>query len=258
MEDEEKCPEVTVIIPVYNGQEYVGQAIRSVMEQTFGKNIELIVIDDHSEDRTEEVVSDFLSDNTNEKCRISYYRNDKNLGVAESRNIGIGKAKSPYVAFLDADDWWQKDKLEKQFQVIGETECVLCASGRELMTPDGKTTGKKIGVPEHITYQMLLKTNVIPCSSVVMRTEVAREFYMCRDDLHEDYILWLKVLRKYGEAVGLDEPLLKSRLSRGGKSRNKLHSAKMQFGVYRYMGYGVLRSLYYFCQYAVHGIMKYL
>ena len=105
---------------------------------------------------------------------------------------------------------------------------------------------------------MLLKTNSIPCSSVVMRTEAAKEFYMCHDELHEDYILLLRVLKKYGAACGLNEPLLKSRMSRGGKSRNKLKSAKMQFGVYRYLGFGVFRSCYYFLMYVFHGVRKYM
>lgn len=81
---------------------------------------------------------------------------------------------------------------------------------------------------------------------------------MCHDELHEDYILWLNVLQKYGKAYGVNEPLLKSRMSKGGKSRNKLKSAKMQFGVYRYMGFGVLKSCYYFLMYAFHGVLKYM
>ena len=80
---------------------------------------------------------------------------------------------------------------------------------------------------------------------------------MCHDELHEDYILWLQVLKKYGAAVGIDEPLLKSRMSENGKSRNKLKSARMQFGVYRYLGFGWIKSLYYFCNYAVQGVKKY-
>lgn len=254
---EQRETKVSVIMPVYNGQDYVGQAIQSVLEQSWNEILELIIIDDHSDDQTAEVISGFLTGKETGRCSISFYQNSKNLGVAECRNIGIRKAKSPYVAFLDADDWWNKEKLERQFAVIEKTGCVLCATGRELVTHDGIPTGKKIGIPQQLTYKQLLKTNVIPCSSVVMRTDVAREFYMCRDDLHEDYILWLRVLKKYKTAVGIDEPLIKSRLSRGGKSRNKLKSAKMQFGVYRYMGFGVLKSLYYFCHYAVNGVLKY-
>ena len=80
---------------------------------------------------------------------------------------------------------------------------------------------------------------------------------MEHDDSHEDYITWLKVLRKYGCAVGIDKPYLKYRLSEGGKSRNKLKSAVMTYNVYRYAGYGRIKSCIFFCSYALHGIWKY-
>ena len=125
------------------------------------------------------------------------------------------------------------------------------------MSAVGVSTGRYIGIQEKISYAQLLKTNTIPCSSVILKTDVAREFPMCHDELHEDYILWLQVLKKYGTAIGINKPLLKSRMSEKGKSRNKLKSAKMQFGVYRYLGFGWLRSLYYFCNYAIAGVKKY-
>ena len=138
-----------------------------------------------------------------------------------------------------------------------ETDCVLCCTARELMTPEGKLTGRIIPVKEKITYRELLHHNSINCSSVVLLTEVAREFPMEHDDSHEDYITWLKILRKYKKACGIAQPLLKYRLSNQGKSGNKLQSAKMTFRVYRYLGFGMVRSGYYFVSYALHGIWKY-
>ena len=87
--------------------------------------------------------------------------------------------------------------------------------------------------------------------------DVARELPIEQDDSHEDYITWLKILRKYGCAAGINKPYLKYRLSEGGKSRNKLKSAAMTYNVYRYAGYGRIRSCIFFCSYAVHGIWKY-
>jgi len=114
-----------------------------------------------------------------------------------------------------------------------------------------------IGVKNKITFEDLLHTNSIPCGSVVLPTEIAREFHMKHAELHEDYILWLEILKKYGAAVGIDEPYLHCRLSEGGKSRNKLKSAVMQYGVYRYMGFGRFESLRFFLSYAFHGVKKY-
>ena len=103
----------------------------------------------------------------------------------------------------------------------------------------------------------MLHQNWINCSSAVMKTEIAKEFPMEHEEGHEDYILWLQILSKYQKACGLNEPLLKYRLSSGGKSGNKLKSAGMTYHAYRYSGFGRVRSAWYFCCYAVHGIWKY-
>ena len=251
---------VSVIIPTYNAEKYVEKAIESVCIQQGEFRIEIIVIDDASKDTTVNRIEEYkkqIGQNLIENREIVLLQNEKNLGVAETRNKGIREAKGKYLAFLDADDWWQEDKLLRQIELMEKEKAVLCATGRELMYPDGSSMGKVIDIPKEITYKMLLRTNSIPCSSVVMKTEVAQEFYMCHDELHEDYILWLKVLKKYGKAYGINQPMLKSRMSEGGKSRNKIRSAKMQFGVYRYMQMGIFKSCYYFIQYAIHGIKKY-
>lgn len=244
-------PLVSVIMPAYNAEQYMEDAIRSVLAQEVP--LELLIIDDCSTDATAEIAGKYADGR-----KVLFLRNEKNLGVAGSRNMGIRRAAGKYVAFLDADDWWAGGKLLCQCQKLEETGCVLCCTGRELMNPDGTSQGKVIGVPGKITYPMLLNTNRIPCSSVVARTEAVREFYMCHDELHEDYILWLRLLRKYGTAIGVNEPLLKSRMSRGGKSRNKLKSAKMTFGTYRFMGLGILPSCWYFLMYTIHGFLKYM
>ena len=243
-------PVVSVIMPAYGCAGTIERAIRSVLKQQVP--LELIVIDDCSPDELNKVIDQYRSDPV-----LRYVRNSKNLGASGSRNKGISLAKGKYVAFLDADDWWAPGKLKRQLALLEEKKGVLCSTGRQLMKPDGSDSGRYIGVPETITYRMLLHQNVINCSSVVMRTDVAREFPMCHEDSHEDYITWLKVLKKYETAYGIDEPLLMYRLSSQGKSGNKLHSAGMTYKVYRYAGFGRLRSVYYFCWYAVHGVLKY-
>ena len=93
---------------------------------------------------------------------------------------------------------------------------------------------------------------------MVVERQIALEFPMEHDDSHEDYLSWLKILRKYGNAAGINEPCLKYRLSEGGKSRNKWKSARMTYQVYRYMGFGTMKSMVLFVSYALHGVWKYL
>lgn len=272
---------ISVIIPMYNCGKYIEDAVKSVVNQTTIEPVEILLINDHSTDDTKEVLEQVMNVvfsnpviQWNKKGieqrffeaipiemagnrLIRYVENEKNLGVAESRNTGIRMAQGEYVAFLDGDDWWELSKLEKQISHIRKKGGVLYYTGRELMNPDGSTSGRIIEIPEEVDYRQLLRTNHIPCSSVVMKSEVAREFYMCHDELHEDYILWLQVLKKYQKAYGINEPMLKSRLVEHGKSRNKIKSAKMQLGVYRYMGIPWILAMGYFLSYTIHGIKKY-
>lgn len=243
-------PLVSVVMPVYNGEKYIQKAVDSVLAQEV--SLELIVIDDGSTDRTEEVLEKYKNYE-----EIRFLKNKKNTGVSGSRNRGVKEARGTYVAFLDADDWWEKDKLKKQIALLEKNGCVLCSTGRELVQPDGESAGKYIPVKEKITYRELLKHNSINCSSVLVRRDVIIRFPMEHDDSHEDYITWLKILKEYHYAVGINEPLLKYRLSVGGKSRNKLKSAVMTYRVYRYMGFGMPKSAALFVSYALHGLWKY-
>lgn len=199
-------PLVSVIMPVYNGEKYIRKAVESVYEQ--GVSLELLVIDDGSTDHTEEVLSAYEG-----REDFRYIKNEQNMGAAGSRNRGVGLAQGTYIAFLDADDWWEPGKLKEQLKRLEETGYVLCSTGRELMKADGSSTGRTIPVKEKITYRELLKHNSINCSSVILRRDVAREFPMEHDDSHEDYITWLKILRKYGCAAGINKPYLKYRLT---------------------------------------------
>ena len=243
-------PLISVVIPAYNCAGVIGRAIDSALAQKVA--LEILVLDDGSSDGLEAVMADYEG---NEAVRFA--KNEKNLGAAATRNRGVTLARGKYVAFLDADDYWTEDKLSRQLALMEQTGCVLCCTARELMTPEGELTGRVIPVKEIISYRELLKHNSINCSSVLILTDVAREFPMHHDDSHEDYIMWLEVLRKYETACGINEPMLKYRLSNSGKSGNKLHSAKMTFMVYRYMGFGMVKSMACFCSYAFHGVKKY-
>lgn len=236
-------------MPAYRCAGIIALSIDSALCQRVP--LEILVINDCSPDNLDEVMACYQN-----VPEVVYIKNEHNLGAAQSRNRGVSLARGEYVAFLDSDDQWESGKLEKQLAAMKKSGAVLCATGRELLTPDGERTGRIIPVPENLTYRELLKHNSINCSSVLLKTEVAREFPMHHEDSHEDYIMWLEILSKYKKAVGVNEPLLLYRTSNTGKSGSKLHSAKMTFKVYRYMGFGPVKSLACFCSYALHGVYK--
>ena len=214
--------------------------------------MEMLVVNDCSPEDVDGVMGAYADNPT-----VIYLKNPQNQGAAESRNRGVARARGKYVAFLDADDYWLEGKLSKQLAILEQTGDVLCATARELIRPDGESTGRVIPIPEVITYKALLKHNCISCSSVMMRTEVAREFPMHHaQDSHEDYIMWLEVLQKYSTARGINEPLLRYTVSDQGKSGSKWKSAGMTLRVYKYMGFGPVKSALCFCSYALHGVWK--
>lgn len=241
---------ISVIMPAYNCEKYIGEAIASVLKQKV--NFELLIIDDGSKDHTKDVITQYLQDD-----RVNYIYNETNMGVAKTRNRGIELAKGKYIAFLDADDYWMEDKLEKQLKLMEEKQAVLSSTARELVDEHSNSLGRVLEIEKEISYKDLLKGNVINTSGVMILTEVARQYPMVQDHLHEDYIMWLSILKHYKRVYGINEPLLKYRIMKGTKSANKLKSAKMTFGVYRYIGLSFIKSCYYFCFYAVNGLKKY-
>ena len=247
---------VSVIIAARNAQEFIRKSVYSAMRQEMpaGASIEVIVIDDASTDATGRIVDDIAA---HFPGWVISLHNAENIGVAESRNIGIRKAKGEYIAFLDADDYWRQGKIKAQLAAMEESGAVMCATARALIREDGKKTGYCIGVPQKVTWKMILGDNTIACSSVLAKADPVREFGMSHEELHEDYILWLNILKKYGPCVGINTPYLASRLSSGGKSRSKLKSARMRWGVYRLMGIPFVSSLYYFGIYTIKGFLKY-
>jgi teichuronic acid biosynthesis glycosyltransferase TuaG len=243
-------PEISVIIPAYNCGKYIDKAIESIFDQDVP--VEVIVVDDNSNDNTEEILNKYVM-----KKDFIYIKNNKNIGVAKARNIGVKAAKSNYIAFLDADDWWKPNKLITQMELMKSKNGVLCYTARELVNEEGISTNRVIHVKKTVNYQELLLHNCISCSSVLVKREALLKHPMQFSNFHEDYITWLKILKEYGTALGIDEPLLTYRLSKGGKSRNKIKSARMTFGVYRVMGFGKIKSFYFTCSHLAHGIIKY-
>lgn len=241
---------ISVIIPAYNCGKTLKAAVDSALAQDVNK--EVIIVDDCSQEDLEPVLCGYRKNPL-----VKTVRNTTNLGVAESRNRGVRMASGEYIAFLDADDMWRKGKLSAQLKIMKACGAVICSTARELMKEDGALTGRIIHVPELITYKMLLKGNNINCSSVLIKKSVCQEFPMESDDTHEDYIAWLKILQKYEYAVAIDEPFLLYRMVKESKSGSKIKSAKMTYKVYRRMGFGTIKSVYYFVGYAFNGVSKY-
>ena len=246
---------VSIIMPTHNCEKYIGEAIESVLEQSY-KNWELIIVSDGSTDNTESIVTEYMSQNNN----IFLVSLPENIGVYNARNIAIKNAKGRFIAFLDSDDIWTNDKLTKQISFMKENNYSFTYHDYILFdTSTSKNCGKKISVPKHINYTELLKGNCTgSCLTTIIDRNLVKDIYM-PNQRHEDYICWLNILKEYNiAAYGLNEVLGYYRVGKISVSSNKLESAYWTWNVYRRsQNIGILKSLYYFINYAIKGVIKY-
>lgn len=252
METNKRFNFISIIMAAYNAEKTIEKAICSVLNQTY-KNFELLIVDDCSTDGTVNVIKECQK--TDE--RIILFENTVNQGVSFARKRGLENARGEWIAILDSDDMWRNDKLEKQISLQKAKDADLIYTGSAFMEEKGKKIGWYLNVPDEISYRNLLKQNLISNSSVLVKKELYLQYYIEKNEIHEDFAIWLNILKSGKIAYAVNEPLLIYRISRASRSGNKLKAAKMNWNTYRYIGLGFLSTLYYECCYMINGIKKY-
>lgn len=247
-----EAPLVSIVMPAYNAVRTLPTAVESVLAQTCG-DFELLIVDDCSSDATAAAAEGYAA----RDGRVRFLKNPRNMGAAEARNAGVGAARGLWVAFLDSDDAWTADKLEKQLRRAAESGGSFIFTGSAFMDAEGNRKIGVLHVPTSVTYGKLLKQNVISCSSVLIKRELIKGYPMAGERLHEDFAVWLKILRDGETAWGVDEPLLIYRQSAGSKSGNKWEAAKMTYRVYRYVGIGRFPAVWFWLCYVRRSLKKY-
>lgn len=247
--EEELC---SVIMPAYNCEKYIAEAIESVIKQTY-KNWELIIVNDASTDYTEKIIKSYQEKDK----RIKLILLSKNQGVANARNTAIQNAKGRYIAFLDADDYWEKEKLQKQIQILNNSNTDISYTAYLMIDEVGQII-KKRRVKESLNLKDLLKENSIIFSSVICKNDSIKNTRLKKEWYHEDYVFLLDLVKEDKSFKGIDEILMQYRVHRNGRSFNKLTAAKYRWKIYRkYLGISFLQSLYYLAVYTWNGIRKY-
>ena len=243
---------ISIIMPAYNAEATISESIQSVLSQTYGE-WELIIIDDCSTDHTPTIIKTFLAT----EQRITYVRNEDNKGVAFSRNRGVSIARGELIAFLDADDLMTPNKLDEQIPFMFKHNAPITYTASTFMDAVGKKYHYILPVRFKLTYQELLGQNLMSCSSVIVKKEWLTKYpFPEQPNIHEDFVVWLRIVKEVGCAYGLNEPLLTYRLSATSKSANRMTSAAMNYNVYRYIGYKPIGSAFMMLRYAVHSIKK--
>ena len=210
---------VSTIIPTYNCESYIKETLESVLSQTY-KDIELIVVDDGSTDRTREIIESF-------KPRLKYILQDKNTGPSAARNKGIEQAKGKYIAFLDHDDVWMPNKIEEQIKLLesNKKDVALVYSDGYNVTPSGSQVSALFDITKPhrgFVFEELLSDNFIPTSSVVVKKEILREVgrFNERFLISQDFDLYLRIAECH-KIDFVDLPLFKHRIYPDSASSKK-------------------------------------
>lgn len=250
-ESNQSSPLVSVIMPAYETSKFVTEAIESVRAQTMG-NFELLLVDDCSSDDTVQVARRAAQQDP----RIIIIELDENGGAAKARNIAIDRARGRFIAFLDSDDLWYPEKLERQIAFMHESDAAFSYTQYDVISEEGAKV-KSLPVPERITYRDLLRCCPIGCMSTVYDREKLGTIYMSSMRKRQDWATWLKIVGKSGEGRGLNVPLGAYRLREGSLSFNKFKVLGAIWSLYRHeQGFGRAASAFYMSIYCLNGALR--
>lgn len=245
---------VSIIVPVYNAEKFLDDTIKTIHSQTY-TNYEAIFVNDCSRDNSVKLLKKYA---TNDE-RIKIIELQENSGAAVARNKGIEVADGQYIAFLDADDLWEKEKLEKQIKFMQENNYAFTFTGYEFADQQGIPNGKRVYVPQKMNYKDALKNTTIWTSTVMLDlSKLKKEEIYMPNVKSEDTALWWKILKKEEFAYGMSKEILSYyRRTSGTLSSNKVEAIKRIWNLYRNVEkLDLLKSSYNFCFYAFNAVRR--
>ncbi|MFO8054280.1 MAG: glycosyltransferase family 2 protein, partial [Bacteroidales bacterium] len=197
---------ISVVTPAYNAARFIQETVKSVQRQTY-QDWEMLIVEDCSSDDTVQIVRNLAA----EDARIRLFALEENVGAAEARNIAFRHANGQYIAFLDSDDLWLPEKLEKQLRFLQENNYAFTYTDYECITEDGSAVLYTVHAPAEIGYRRFLRNTTIGTLTVMIDREKTGDFEMPQIRSSHDIALWLALMRKGHKAFGLQEVLAQYR-----------------------------------------------
>ena len=249
-----KTETISIVVPVYNAAAYIEKTVEMVKRQTYN-DWELILVNDHSSDNSRELLEKLvLSDK-----RIILMNQESGIkGAANARNLGTRNAGGRYLAFLDADDVWKEDKLEKELDFMKRKGAAFVFTSYEFGDEEANGTGKIVQVPETLNYRQALSRTVIFTSTVLFdRKIIPQELLYMPDVKSEDSATWWQILKAGHTAYGLDENLVIYRRPKKSLSSNKMAAIQRIWNLYRKQEkLSVIESAWYFGFWALRATLR--
>ena len=243
---------VSVIMPMHNASRFIKDAIESVVAQTYS-DWELLIVDDNSTDESAEIAREYASRNP----KIRLLANDNPIGMPSApRNVGVKAAQGRFIAFLDSDDLWFPQKLEQQLSLFKDNRTAIVYSNYEKIDEHGNRANRIVVAPEYVTYRKLLHGNVIGNLTGIYDTAKVGKA-LIKDIHHEDYAMWLYILKQGYNAQNTGTTLAAYRVCQDSVSSNKLKAVSWQWNIYRQVEHlSWLRSARYMLSYAYKAFVK--
>jgi teichuronic acid biosynthesis glycosyltransferase TuaG len=233
-----ESPLVSVIIPTFNSDKYISDTIISVQNQTH-QNWEILLVDDCSTDETQKIITTFLADK-----RIQFYPLENNSGTGVARNTALAKAKGKYIAFLDADDLWKPEKLEKQINFMQTNHLPFTFSFYDCIDEQGKSLNRRIEAPLNLSYRQLFFCNYVGNLTGIYDVDYFGKISISSIRKRQDWMHWLTILKKIKTAKAVPESLALYRVRDNSLSTSKTALIQYNFAVYRqFHGFNLVVSI---------------
>lgn len=247
---------VSVIMPSYNTGRFIAESIESVLAQTY-TNWELLIVDDASSDNTDEVVADVKKRHCERSEAIHYFKNDRNRGAAYSRNLALREAKGEWIAFLDSDDLWLPEKLEKQLKFMNDNGYKFSGTGRIEIDENSKPLKTFIRSPHHVGKLGMFLYCWPGCLTVMYHAPTVGLVQIADLKKNNDYAIWLKVIKKI-DFFAFDDVLSKYRVRTKSISHDSLKRlVKSHYDLFRIgEGMNLFSSMIFTCLNMFFGMWK--
>lgn len=245
---------ISIITPVYNCEKLIKKTIQCVIEQTY-KNWEMILVDDCSTDGSADIIKNIMK----KEKRIKYYKLEKNSGAAVARNKALAISQGRFIAYLDSDDLWKKEKLEKQRKFMLDNEIGFCCTDYEKIKEDGTSLNKIIKIPRRVNYNLYLRNTIIQTVGVMIDTKITGKNLLIMPNIRrrQDAATWCQLLKNGFDCYELPENLSYYRVVNNSLSSNKLKAVKGTWFLYRKIEkLSVAKSIICFIGYAFNAIKK--
>lgn len=245
---------ISIITPVYNCEKLIGNTIETVINQTY-TNWEMLLVDDCSTDNSEKIIEEYIRKDN----RVKYFKLEQNSGAAVARNYALEKSEGRFIAYLDSDDLWKPEKLEKQVDFMLKHNYAFSCTDYEKIDEQGNSLNKIVKIPQKVDYNLFLRNTIIQTVGVMVDTNLTGKELLVMPNIRrrQDAATWCQLLKNGFNCYEVPENLSYYRVVSKSLSSNKFKAVKMNWYWYRKIEkLSLWKTCYCFIGYAFNAVKK--